>query len=128
MLVVEAARVRRLEAVDIGAELAEVALGGVEGGQAEVDAHHLDADVVDVVRLVEDDDALALHRARDELRDLRVEEVLVVVHDDVGERDHVTREEVRAPPLRPPEALELLERVHAGLQRRVGPLLLELLV
>ena len=31
VLVVEAARVRRLEAVDIGAELAEVALGGVEG-------------------------------------------------------------------------------------------------
>ena len=31
-----------------------------------------------VCRLVEDDDALALHRARDELRDLRVEEVPVV--------------------------------------------------
>lgn len=74
---------------------------------------NLDADVVDVMCLVEHDDALALHRLGDELRDLGVEQVLVVVHHHVGERDDVPSQEVWAPALRLAQLFDLLERVHA---------------
>ena len=77
------------------------------------------------MRFIEDDDALTLHRLGDQLRDLGIQQVLVVVHDDVRKRDHVTREKVGAPALALAKLLELFERVYTRGEQRVGSLSLE---
>ena len=56
-------------------------LASVEKLPRDLDAHGVDAGVVDVVGLVEDDDGVLGQVLGHELGDLGVEEVVVAVHD-----------------------------------------------
>ena len=57
--------------------------------------------------------------ARNKLRDLWVDDVVVVVDDDVAKLDHVPRGKVRAPLILLPELVELFERVYTPGSRRL---------
>ena len=54
----------------------------------DADAHGVDADVVDVVRLVEDHDGVSGQVFRHNLGNLWVKQIVVTVDDDVGLSDH----------------------------------------
>ena len=51
------------------------------------DAHRVDADVVDVVGLVEHDHRVSRQIFRDDFGDFRIQNVMVTVHDDLSLTD-----------------------------------------
>ena len=79
VLVPQPRRVARLGPLHSTPQPPNVPRRGLERRRAQGHRQRLDADVVDVVRLVEHDDTLALEVAGDHLGDLRVQHVLVVV-------------------------------------------------
>lgn len=100
--------------VDLLGHAVEVPGGPVEGLAADADAERLDADIIYVVSLIEDDNTLPLHLPGDDHGDLGVEQVLVAVHDHIGISDHLPGQEVGAPPFLAAEGAEVAEGVDAG--------------
>lgn len=78
--------------------------------------------------LIEDDDALRLELLGDEPRHLGVEDVLVVIDENVGVVDHVSRQKVGAPSFLPPEGFEVVQRVDPVRDDGVGARAVVLLV
>lgn len=86
VLILQLLRVRPLDLLDLVFQRDDTSRGGVEHGSCEVDGERLDADVVDVVGFVEDDDGVFRHLAGDLFGDFGVEEVVEGIDDHVAVR------------------------------------------
>ena len=105
-------------------ERAQVLPGQLKAFPIQVHAESLDASVVNVVALVENHDAVLLELGGDEIGDLRVEQVVVVVDDDVRADQESTRQEIRAHVRLLAQLLEIVKCEDAfGKPERVGSLL-----
>lgn len=100
--------------IDLLRDAPQVSLGTFERLLADADTESLNADIIDVVRLVEDDDALLLHLPGHNAGHLGINQVLVAVDHDIGVLDHLPREEVGADPAVAAEGAEVGEGVDAG--------------
>lgn len=104
-----------LEPINLLRDVPQVSLGTLYRLLANADAQRLNADVVDVMRLIEDNHTVLVHLRGDDAGHPGVEQVLVAVDDDIGVLDHVPGEEVGAYPALAAERAEVSEGVDPGL-------------
>lgn len=97
--------------IDLLRDAPQVSLGTFQCLLADADAQRLNADVVDVVRLIKHNHALLLHLPGHNAGHLRVEQVLVAVDHHIGVLDHLPGEEVGAYPALTAERTEVGESV-----------------
>lgn len=125
--------VRGLHLHDFGLQLVHAPAAGIQHASVQSHRQRLDAHIVyktqakrslppegrkeesltNIVCLVEHDNALGLEVSGDQVGHLRVQHVLVVVHQDAGVVNQVARQEVGAPPLGSTQLFQVVQRVHA---------------
>ena len=87
-------------------------LAAVEQFPGDLDAHGVDAGVVNVVRLIEDDAGVPRQVLAHDLGDLGVQEVVVAVHHHLCLPNRPSCEEIRAPALAATVLSQILDRTH----------------
>jgi hypothetical protein len=101
-------RVLRLFTLDLLFEVLEVRGSLLQSDLAHLDCEGLNTSVVDVMSLVKNDDIVAGEVLGNHRLNLRVQQILIVVHDDIGPPDVPPGQKIRTEPLLLPELFQVL--------------------